>query len=75
MSNNINARCVVTGLGMVNAIGKNVEEMFDVQVEANKEAKEELKRSRQFNIAMMIIAIVAMLAAIAGPIATIWGSI
>ncbi len=52
-----------------------LKEMFDVQVEANKEAKEELKRSRQFNIAMMIIAIVAMLAAIAGPIATIWVSI
>ena len=48
-----------------------LKEMFDVQVEANKEAKEELKRSRRFNIAMMIIAIVAMLAAIAGPIATI----
>ena len=28
MSNNINARCVVTGLGMVNAIGKNVEECW-----------------------------------------------
>ena len=29
MSNNINARCVVTGLGMVNAIGKNVEECWE----------------------------------------------
>ena len=52
-----------------------LKEMFDAQVEANKEAKEEIKRSRQFNIVMMIIAIVAMLAAIAGPIATIWVSI
>ena len=51
-----------------------LKEMFDVQVEANKEAKEELKRSRKFNIVMMIIAIVAMLAAIAGPIATVWVS-
>ena len=50
-------------------------EMFDAQVEANKEAKEELKRSKRFNIAMMIIAIIAMLAAVAGPIATIWTSI
>lgn len=51
-----------------------LEEMFDSQVEANKEAKEELRRSRRFNVAMMIIAIIAMLAAIAGPIATIWVS-
>ena len=49
-----------------------LKEMFDAQVEANKEAKEELIRSRRFNIKMMIIAIIAMLAAIAGPIATIW---
>lgn len=51
-----------------------LKEMFDAQVEANKEAKEELKRSKRFNIAMMIIAIIAMLAAIAGPIATLWVS-
>ena len=51
-----------------------LKEMFDAQVEAGKEAKEELKRSKQFNIAMMIIAIIAMLAALAGPIATIWVS-
>ena len=51
-----------------------LKEMFDVQDEANKEAKEELKRSKRFNFAMMIIAIIAMLAALAGPIATIWVS-
>ena len=51
-----------------------LKEMYNAQVEANKEAKEELKRSRRFNIAMMIIAIIAMMAAIAGPIATIWVS-
>ena len=51
-----------------------LKEMYDAQVEANKEAKEELKRSKRFNIAMMIIAIIAMLAAIAGPIATLWVS-
>ena len=45
--------------------------MFDAQVGANKEAKKELQLSRRFNIAMMIIAIIAMLAAIAGPIATV----
>lgn len=48
-----------------------LKEMFDAQVEANTEAKEDLKRSKHFNLAMMIIAIIAMLAAIAGPIATI----
>lgn len=48
-----------------------LKEMYDAQVDANKEAKEELKRSKRFNVAMMIIAIIAMLAAIAGPIATI----
>ncbi len=48
-----------------------LKELFDAQVETNKEAKEELKRSKRFNIAMMIIAIIAMIAAIAGPVATI----
>ena len=48
-----------------------LKEMYDAQVDANKEAKEELKRSKRFNVAMMIIAIIAMLAAIAGPVATI----
>ena len=47
-----------------------LKEMYDAQVEANKEAKVELKRSKRFNLAMMIIAIIAMLAAIAGPIVT-----
>lgn len=48
-----------------------LKELFDAQVAANSESKEELKRSNRFNIIMMIIAIIAMLAAIAGPIVTI----
>ena len=48
-----------------------LKEMYDAQVDANEAAKEELNRSKRFNIAMMIIAIIAMLAAIAGPIVTI----
>ena len=48
-----------------------LKEMYDAQVDANKEAKEELKRSKHFNIIMMIISTIAMLAAIASPIATI----
>lgn len=47
-----------------------LKDMYDAQVDANKKAKEELKQSKRFNLAMMIIAIIAMLAAIAGPIAT-----
>lgn len=48
-----------------------LKELYEAQVEANKEAKEELERSKRFNIAMMVIAIVAMIAAIAGPIVTV----
>ena len=48
-----------------------LKDLYDVQVQANIEAKEDLKRSRNFNAWMMVIAIIAMLAAIAGPIATI----
>ena len=47
-----------------------LKEMYDAQVDANKEAKEELKRSKRFNIIMMIISTIAMLAAIASPIVT-----
>lgn len=48
-----------------------LKEMYDAQVQANTESKAELDRSKKFNAWMMVIAIVAMLAAIAGPIATI----
>ena len=48
-----------------------LKEMYDAQVQANTESKAELDRSKNFNAWMMVIAIVAMLAAIAGPIATI----
>ena len=50
---------------------EKLKEMFDEQVQANKEAKEELKRSKCFNAWMMVIAIIAMLAAIASPIVTV----
>lgn len=51
-----------------------LKEMYDDQVQANKEAKDELERSRKYNRRMMAIAIVAMLAAIASPIVTLWVS-
>ena len=50
---------------------EKLKELYDAQVQANKEAKDELVQSKRFNAWMMIIAIIAMLAAIAGPIATI----
>ena len=50
---------------------EKLKEMYDAQVQANKEAKTELDRSKRFNAWMMVIAIIAMLAAIAGPVTTI----
>lgn len=50
---------------------EKLKEMYDAQVQENESAKEELKRSRRYNAWMMVIAIFAMLAAIAGPIVTI----
>lgn len=50
---------------------EKLKEMYDAQVQENESAKEELKRSRRYNAWMMVIAIFAMFAAIAGPIATI----
>ena len=50
---------------------EKLKELYDAQVQANKEAKDELMRSKRFNAWMMIIAIIAMFAAIAGPVATI----
>lgn len=48
-----------------------LKELYDSQVKANEGTKNDLERSRKYNRWMMIIAIVAMLAAIAGPIATL----
>lgn len=48
-----------------------LKEMYDAQIVSYKDAKEDLRRSRRFNIGMMVISIIAMLAAIAGPIITL----
>ena len=50
---------------------EKLKEMYDAQVKANKEANEELTKSKRFSAWMMVIAIVAMIAAIAGPVATV----
>lgn len=57
--------------GLLSENYKKLKEMYDSQVEANETARNDLKSSRKFNAWMMVIAIIAMLAAIAGPIATI----
>ena len=48
-----------------------LKEMYDEQAIAYRDSNEELHRSRKYNRWMMVIAIVAMLAAIAGPIVTV----
>ncbi len=58
-------------ISLLNDNYNKLKELFDVQVKANGEAQKELRQSRRFNIRMMVIAIIAMLAAIAGPIVTI----
>lgn len=56
---------------LLSANYSKLEEMYNAQKESYADAREDLKKSRTFNAWMMVIAIVAMLAAIAGPIATI----
>ena len=57
--------------GLLSENYQKLEEMYNAQKESTNEAREDLHKSRVFNAWMMVIAIVAMLAAIAGPIATI----
>ena len=57
--------------GLLSENYEKLKAMYDSQVEANEAARNDLKSSRKFNAWMMVIAIIAMLAAIAGPIATI----
>ena len=47
---------------------EKLKELYDDQVQANKEAKEDLEKSRRFNRWMMVISVIAMLAAVAGPV-------
>lgn len=51
-----------------------LKELYDAQVQANIEAKEELKKSKRFNAWTMVVAVIAMLAAIASPVVTLWVS-
>lgn len=53
---------------------EKLKELYDDQVQANKDAKDDLEKSRRFNRWMMVISVIAMLAAIASPIVTVWVS-
>ena len=53
---------------------KVLNEMGGLYFDTDMYAKEDLRKSRKFNTWMMVIALIAMLAAIAGPIATIFVS-
>lgn len=48
-----------------------LEELYEIQVTEARNAKEETKITKRYNIAMMIVSVVAMLAAIVSPIITI----
>ena len=48
-----------------------LKDMYDAQERAYQESREDLRSSRIFNRWMMAIAVIAMLAAIAGPIVTV----
>ena len=56
---------------LLSANYQKLEEMYNAQKESNDDARKDLHKSRVFNAWMMVIAIVAMLAAIAGPIVTV----
>lgn len=49
-----------------------LKELYDAQVQSTQDAKEDLLRSRRYNIVMMSISIIAMLAAVAGPVITLF---
>ena len=53
---------------------EKLNELYDDQVQANKDAKDDLEKSRRFNRWMMVISVIAMLAAVASPIVTLWVS-
>lgn len=48
-----------------------LKDLYDKQLQAYEESNKELEKTRKYNRWMMLIAILAMLAAIAGPIVTI----
>lgn len=49
-----------------------LKEMYDAQVQANIEAKAELAKTKRYNVAMMVVSVIAMLAAVVGPFIPFW---
>lgn len=56
--------------GLLLANYKKLEEIYNAQKESNDEARKDFHKSRVYNTWMMVIAVVAMFAVIAGPIVT-----
>ena len=50
-----------------------LKEMYDRQVREAEEAKKDLKKSWRFNVCMLVIAVISMLAAVAGPVMSLLG--
>lgn len=51
---------------------EKLKEMYDAQVQENKGAKDELKRSRRYNAWMMVVSVISMLAAIISTLIPFW---
>ena len=47
---------------------EKLKEMYDAKVQENADAKDELKRSRRYNVWMMVVSVISMLAAIASTV-------
>ena len=50
---------------------EKLKELYDDQVQTNKDAKADLEKSRRYNGWMMAISVISMLAAVASPIITV----
>lgn len=51
---------------------EKLKDLYNDQVQANIDAKAELAKTKRYNGWMMVVSVIAMLAAIVGPIVTIW---
>ena len=56
--------------GLLSANYKKLEEIYNAKKESNDEARKDFHKRRVYNTWMMVIAVVAMFAVIAGPMVT-----
>lgn len=47
---------------------EKLKELYDAKVQENADAKDDLKRSRRYNVWMMVVSVISMLAAIASTV-------